>query len=104
MEISTEELAQKYLEQKQAAKDASTLLDTYKKELGSRLQDGDELTVGASRYRWSVSVGKSVKYKVVLDWLHSVVSPDVQCLIEEGQEMPAHKGSRTTKDLKPVDG
>lgn len=101
-DLSNEDLGAQYLEAKVKAKEAAEAVKTLEKELDDRLGDGDEITVNGTLHRWTVSVGKSVSYKKVLDWLHSKVQPDVQVLIEEGQEMTDHVGSRTTKSLKPV--
>ena len=102
MEQTTEDLAASYLDKKAEAKTVAEEVKRLEKALDSRLADGDEVSVRGVAHRWTVSVGKSVSYKKVLDWLHGKVQPDVQTLIEEGQELPAHNGSRTTKSLKPV--
>ncbi len=101
-DVTNERLAEEYLDAKVRAKAAAEEVKVLEKALDERLGDGDEVVVNGVRHRWSVSVGKSVSYKKVLDWLHGLVTPDVQVLVEEGQAMPEHVGSRTTKSLKPV--
>lgn len=101
-DLSTEEVAAVFLEAKKAEKEATEKAKLYQAELDRRLSDGDELTLTGLRYRWSVSVGKSVPYKKVLDWLFPQLGADLQVMVEEQQVNLS--SDRTTKTLRPIKG
>lgn len=102
MDLSTEEVAAVFLEAKKAEKEAAEKAKLYQAELDRRLSDGDELVLSGLRYRWNVSVGQSVPYKKVLDWVFPQLGADLQVMVEEQQANLSSE--RTTKTLRPIKG
>lgn len=95
-----EDTAAMYLRAEAEAKEAAKRAKDLKDELDALMESGQEISVLGVPYVWTVSEGRSPKNAEFIKWLHSQVTPDVQVMIEEGQE--AFVGVRVTKSLKPA--